>query len=535
MQRILQNQELNNDASSLEQNPLGFGYTAGEYTTFASGEYQTSTREGRQLLAHEPAPVVQQKHGPLHTRPHTLAASLSRAASSKAYVQRDVREARERLRELERRRAAGEAVTEREQRAGEQEALSSGQEALDVANDAVGSEIANVQTRILGQIAVIESARARGYIRAITELNARGLDNNADYTAFGIAMGGNMLWALSGIVPMLPAAAFTIRGLGPFFQAVCRSRDVWTATVGAVGAMTAQFSAGLPSGTSTSGVKSAMINRLTTANSQLCNHLRRRFYVLLVDSIAHAIPEASTDAQTYAAELEVGLSHALYGDIYAKRLNDGDLVSASAVEQDARDQLLRQYVAGSSAIDTHLVGSNDIGATRSASEANVVDDAIALLGGESALRFEPFELVANQARTSAQDLGVTLMNFDTEQMVRVLSRGRDYFIRATRWNPSAVFSGSPSRWMNPLHTSSIAECHPRITNEPYMQRRHIRSIDGVTLRASQMTSMVDSRGTRIWSMDKVWFQAHGGPNDTSGFIQVTDIPDTFFIKYQVQD
>jgi len=553
-------------ASETAKSVNSMAFTLGNNVVFGSGHYHPATQSGLRLLGHELTHVIQQKkaltpfalppfapglthvvqqsshrlgeaafHKPTDHHQNSSERGLNFLSTSKAYVQRDVTGARDQLLELERRRAAMIAVTEREQRAGEQEALSSSQGALNVANDAVGSEIANVQTRILGQITVIESARARGFIRAITELNATGLDSSADYTAFGIAMGGNLLWALSGIVPMLPTVAFTIRGLGPFFQAVSRSRDVWIATVGVVGAMTAQFSAGLPSGTSTSGVKSAMVARLTTANSALCNHLRRRFYIILTDAIVHGNPVVTTDAQTYAAELEVGLSHALYGDIYAKRLNNGDLVNASAVEQDARNQLLHQYVAGSSAIDTHYIGSNDIGATRSASGANVVDDAIALLGGQSSLRFEPFELVANQVRTSAHDLGVTLINFDAAAMARILTQGGDVFILTSRWNPSVVFSGSPNRWMNPLHTSSIVECYPQINNEPYMQLRHIRAIDGVTLRASQMTSVVQRRGTRIWSMNKVWFQARGGSNDSSGFIQVTGIPNIFFIKYQVQD
>jgi hypothetical protein len=58
--------------------------TVGKHISFADGEYQPSTRNGRQLLAHELAHVVQQSHDPLHTRPHTLAASLSRVSSPRA-------------------------------------------------------------------------------------------------------------------------------------------------------------------------------------------------------------------------------------------------------------------------------------------------------------------------------------------------------------------------------------------------------------------------------------------------------------------
>lgn len=56
-------------------------YTSDRHIFFASGEYQPSTREGRQLLAHELAHVVQQSHVPQQGRPHTLATSLSRVSS----------------------------------------------------------------------------------------------------------------------------------------------------------------------------------------------------------------------------------------------------------------------------------------------------------------------------------------------------------------------------------------------------------------------------------------------------------------------
>lgn len=54
-------------------------YTAGEHIAFASGECQLSTREGRQLLAHELAHVIQQTRVSEHTRTHSLARSLSKA------------------------------------------------------------------------------------------------------------------------------------------------------------------------------------------------------------------------------------------------------------------------------------------------------------------------------------------------------------------------------------------------------------------------------------------------------------------------
>lgn len=59
-----------------------------------------------------------------------------------------------------------------------------------------------VVTSILDQISRIESARARGYLQAVGDLSAKGLDKEEDYDAFAQSMAGNLLWALSGVLLM---------------------------------------------------------------------------------------------------------------------------------------------------------------------------------------------------------------------------------------------------------------------------------------------------------------------------------------------
>lgn len=56
-------------------------YTLGEHISFASGEYQPSTHEGRRLLAHELSHVVQQSPVPKYISHHTPIVSLSKAPS----------------------------------------------------------------------------------------------------------------------------------------------------------------------------------------------------------------------------------------------------------------------------------------------------------------------------------------------------------------------------------------------------------------------------------------------------------------------
>ena len=59
-------------------------YTAGKDIAFASGDYQPWTRQGRHLLAHELAHVVQQSRTRGHTHAGSLAASLSPAPAGTA-------------------------------------------------------------------------------------------------------------------------------------------------------------------------------------------------------------------------------------------------------------------------------------------------------------------------------------------------------------------------------------------------------------------------------------------------------------------
>jgi hypothetical protein len=54
-------------------------YTLGKSITFGRDEYEPSTRQGRQLLAHELAHVVQQSRSQQPTGRHSVASSLSRA------------------------------------------------------------------------------------------------------------------------------------------------------------------------------------------------------------------------------------------------------------------------------------------------------------------------------------------------------------------------------------------------------------------------------------------------------------------------
>jgi hypothetical protein len=63
-------------------------YTVGNNITFGANEYQPSTRQGRHLLAHELAHVVQQSPASSYPKSHNLAASLTRV--SRPSIQRQL-------------------------------------------------------------------------------------------------------------------------------------------------------------------------------------------------------------------------------------------------------------------------------------------------------------------------------------------------------------------------------------------------------------------------------------------------------------
>lgn len=72
------------DDRSADQSARSMGaqaYTTGDDITFASGDYQPWTRQGRHLLAHELAHVVQQSGARGHTHAGSLATSLSPVTS----------------------------------------------------------------------------------------------------------------------------------------------------------------------------------------------------------------------------------------------------------------------------------------------------------------------------------------------------------------------------------------------------------------------------------------------------------------------
>lgn len=411
--------------------------------------------------------------------------------------------------------------------AAEQHAQEASQAALAGTKGVAGGEVGATLGRVADSITRIEGARARGYLQAVNDLNAKGLDKEADYQQFSIALAGNLLWALSGLIPLPEtiAASIAMKALAKFFET--QAATVWTTAFGVVGAMGAQFSGGLPSGSSVSDIKIAMETLLTEINSAVCNEQRRQAYRLMVEALEAAPPEPGVRAADYMAEMEYGLRNTLFGDIYKRGLNSGVEVDAAKVQQDARDQLLHQYLAGSTA-----VWKGKVVVSAPAEAHNMVKEATELLG-PAKVKFSPYELVVNQVKNAAADMGCEV-DVDEDQIAAKLKAGGMVQIPVKSWRSYQLFGpGMPTHWLNPLFTDHIVECHPWPSNAAYMNSANVGTITDLTFTPGVLSSMKQD-GQIIYSLNEISFWTKGG-RDTRGFISVTDVADQMRIDYRITE
>ena len=301
--------------------------------------------------------------------------------------------------------------------------------ALDVSKKSkVHDEIASLLGNIDLAIERIETAKTDGHHEAIMLLNAEELEKSSNANAFWIALAGNLLWALSGSLPFVAAAALAkIKRpkLKEFFIDKTTAATHTASAIGTVGAMMAQFSSGLPSaGQRKVGLKKDLLKYFGIINSQVANKQRRISRLVLLDAMSKEPPTENTDPIDYIAELSVGLRYNLYGDIFKESLNDGALPDSAKIKDFARDQLLHQYVAGSSAIS----GGKIVPTAITKQGENLVEQAIRALGGQKALLFEPYELVKNQLLRAASDIGVSIYEPYIHDLIAELMSGRDHYV-----------------------------------------------------------------------------------------------------------
>jgi hypothetical protein len=439
--------------------------------------------------------------------------------------------ARDRLVALRERRRRGRKVRPKKTFAAELRAIAEASKVLAKHSPASSSLASATMSRIIAQIGVLESARSRGYLKALAALNAKGLDSSPNYRAFGIALAGNLVWALSGIIPAAPGVFLGIKALRAFFAAAAAKQAIATAAVGTVGAMTSQFAGGLPKGTSTSAAKSMAVAAMTRMNSRLCNYMRREAYILFADAMTTAPLQRGTKASDYMAAVELGLRYALYGDVFKNGLNNGGLVSASKVQIHAHNQLLHQFVAAHGAVKGgKVVPTMSAESSLKTNGGNLVNDAISLLGGQQKLKFAPYELVINQMQSAAADMGCTI-KIDPKKEALKLAQGYDLSTPVTSFNPSVVFAGQPNRWMKSLYMKKIVDTNPRIPHQQYIGLPNKPRISRVMVAKSDL-SKTRLNGRTVYSAKRIEFTAHGVRSPRRVLIKV-NVPAKFTIRYQI--
>jgi hypothetical protein len=342
--------------------------------------------------------------------------------------------------ELVLKKSKGEKVDEKIQEADSEEikryerARQKAEEAATVALDVskkkgVHDEIASLLGNIDLAIERIETAKAAGYHEAIMLLNQEELDQPSNANAFWIALAGNLLWAVSGSLPWLAADALAKLKLPKLRQHFKNSSTASThiaTLIGTTGAMMAQFSAGLPtSGQRKAGLEKELLNYFGIINAHVANKQRRMSRLLLLDAMSKEPPTEEMDPIDYVADISVGLRYTLYGDIYKEHLNDGALPDGARIKDFARDQLLHQYVAGTTAIVEGKIAPTAIVKLEG---ENLVEQAIEALGGQKVLLFEPYELVKNQLLKVATDIGTSIYEPYIDNLITELMAGRDYYV-----------------------------------------------------------------------------------------------------------
>ena len=430
------------------------------------------------------------------------------------------------LKSLEERRKQKVAIGPDEQNLAESTALHAAEALAAKAGASHGTEIALVAGSLQNHITIIEAARARGYLQAVGDLSAKGMDKAADYDAFGRALAGNLLWALSGVLPGAPLVALATQGLGSFFAAKWRSPSpAQTAIVGTIGAMLAQFSGGLPSTTSSSSRKILLETVLTQANSTACNALRRTVPEYLAGAVGASPPTADTSSIRYKSDLEIAARYALYGEVYLNGLNDGELPDAAKVQADARAKLLRQYAVASAALD-----DGDVVPTRSSAGSAEVEAAVDLIGGKEKLKLAPYELVVNQMTAAAADMGCTI-DLDPERAAAGLAVGNVYApVTAYRSDVLFGYRGPVGGWQQ-LFNKKVVRPDPEFDSEYYLPGLH--GIDSLNVRKHDLVSAVID-GKTVYSAKDLYFSVRGAGKKVNFGMGLIDIPAKFFIRYRVK-
>lgn len=413
-------------------------------------------------------------------------------------------------------------------------------EAVEAANEALGRarntggdslDVSNVMQRVNADIDRIELARSIGYTDAVTFLASQALDTPSNVKAFAQSLIGNVIWAMSSFIPAVgllkEGSRFVIR-----INDVKKLDALLGATVGLIGAMVAQFSAGMPS--SGAGDVSGQVDQLKKVlkdtNSHICDHRRAQSYIALSRLMSEDPPKADEDRASYLVSLETALRHLLYGEVFEKKLNDGPRPNVSKVEEEAKRQLL---VAATAPFAGVIKGKLE--ATTPALDLDYAKKILKRASQSTSLKFDPFDLVGSRIAKAAEDMGCQEALVDPREVNAALARGESVHavVHGWSWRSSGIgrptgMTGSFTRW-HQLHRDGRVRTDPDFTLARELDGSSLRRIYAITVTPADMSRQT-FHGKEIFSLDRVSFSAEGGAN-FSGMFRGSKPPDTFKIIY----
>jgi hypothetical protein len=418
-------------------------------------------------------------------------------------------------------------------------------EAIAAANEALGKakagtdgaqqlDVADVMQRVTSDIDRIEISRSVGYTDAVTYLASTALDTPSNIRSFVQSLIGNLVWALSSFIPPVGLLARSVR-FGKALGDVQRADALLAAATGVVGAMVAQFSAGLPSGGSgdVSGHLDRLKAGLKSANAQLCDHRRATAFIALSKLMDRVPPRPDEDRAAYLAGLETALRHLLFGEIFEKGLNNGPRPQGAKVEAEARRQMLTAAAAPLAGVDE----SGKLETTTPVLDMDYAEKILKAVEQDASIKFEPWDLVTSRIPIAAREMGVEV-TFDPAAVTAALAKGApvELAVSGFEWRRAGLArpSESPtfSRW-HALHRDDRVWTIPEFTLSKELDAQSIRHISSLSI----IPPYVEKRtfhGKEVYMLERVAFSATGGER-FSGMFRGSKPPDAFKMIYSFSE
>lgn len=425
-------------------------------------------------------------------------------------------------------------------------AVAAGQHVVSTAAHAGGNEVLAAITELQRNLKDIKDARYRGYQDALAFLTLKQFDDDRSAGAqksFLLALAGNLLWALSGLIAITPVgmeARLTASLLGAWgkganvaplvskLMQVYAGRQARLATLaGTAGAMIAQFANGLPDmGQPGSNVSTSLIDakgQFDSINAMLFADLDLMLYDLILVPLDGFQPGKTKDATDLTTELITitrGVAFAGYAESGRIDTNDGR-IDETGIAQDSRNSLLRTWLASASGIrGGHLAATTTTeGGTGNKAGAKLVTSAVDLIGGEQQAGFGPYDLVAPKVRQAATTFGMQVAIDDQTfrtTLQQTLGAGKTLTLGSLGFDKKAL---TPEKllWLNDAHALEWESLDTSGTVPP------IVGIDAMVIEPADLSSMTMNK-QKIFSLKKVTFQCrvdYGGSENPSRFQKTT--------------